>query len=109
MDQLSFKELGGRQVLLDMAKVFYDKIYAHPWLGEFFKDISQEVIEIQQVDFLQGALGGERVYCGKLPIPAHKHMYITQELFDLRSEILIESLKEVNACQELIDRILKIA
>jgi hemoglobin len=104
----SYEELGGRDILEKMAKNFYDKVYEHPWLGQFFCSVKQEIIEAQQVDFLQGSLGGKKVYCGKFPIPAHKHMFITQELYQLRSDLLLESLKEVNACDELIERLQKI-
>jgi truncated hemoglobin YjbI len=108
MNQKTFHELGGREILMRVSKVFYDKVYAHPWIGKYFADVPQDVIEIQQVDFLQGALGGEKVYCGKLPVPAHKHMFINDELYQLRTNLLVESLKECGACQELIDRLIKI-
>lgn len=104
----SFEDLGGRAILEKMSKIFYDDVYQHPWLGKFFADVPQDVIEVQQVDFLQGALGGPMVYCGKLPVPAHKHMYITEELFELRNDILVNALKQVGAKDELIERILRI-
>lgn len=103
-----FKALGGRRKLEEFSKAFYDKVYAHPWIGRFFERIDQEVIEKQQVDFLQSSLGGEKVYCGKFPIPAHKHMFITAELFEVRSALVKEPLLEVNANQNLVDAILKI-
>jgi truncated hemoglobin YjbI len=103
-----FESMGGRALLEKITKVFYDKVYAHPWIGQYFKEIKQEIIEEQQVDFLQGALGGEKVYCGKLPVPAHKHMFITDELFDLRTDLLVESIKECNGSEELTEKILKI-
>ena len=108
IEMKTFEELGGRKILEKGTKLFYGKVYAHPWLGRFFKDVPQEIIEGQQIDFLQGALGGKKVYCGRLPIPTHTHMFITDEVFDLRSEILVEALQEVQACNELIERILKV-
>ncbi len=103
-----FEQMGGRVILERYSKVFYDKVYEHPWLGLYFKDIKQEIIEEQQVDFLQSSLGGGNVYLGKLPIPAHKHMNITEDLFELRNELVLESLKEVGASEELIEKIMKI-
>jgi hemoglobin len=103
-----FEKLGGRSILVKMSKIFYDDVYKHEWIGKFFQGIDQDIIEAQQVDFLQGALGGEKVYCGKLPIPAHKHMFISDELYNLRTDLMVSALKEVNASQELIDKILKI-
>ncbi|EQC44713.1 group 1 truncated hemoglobin [Bacteriovorax sp. Seq25_V] len=103
-----FEKLGGRGMLIKISKIFYDKIYEHPWIGLYFKDISQDVIESQQVDFMTGALGGDQIYLGKLPIPAHKHMFITNELFDLRQSLLSEALSEAGASEELKTKWLKI-
>ena len=66
-----FEALGGRPILVKISKIFYDKVYDHAWLGKFFAKVDQQIIEDQQVDFLQGALGGDKVYCGKLPVKAH--------------------------------------
>jgi hemoglobin len=103
-----FDQLIGTENLRKLMKIFYDKIYADPWIGEYFKDIPQEIIESQQVDFLEQSLGGVSRYCGKLPVRAHKHMFITEELYELRSKLLQESLDEIDASQELKDRLQKI-
>ncbi len=42
----------------------------------YFREIKQDVIEVQQSDFMAQAMSGPKAYCGKFPIPAHKHMYI---------------------------------
>ncbi|MCO4793741.1 MAG: group 1 truncated hemoglobin [Bacteriovoracaceae bacterium] len=106
--KLSFEELGGRPVLEKVAKVFYDKVYEHPWIGQFFKEVDQEVIESQQVDFMSAALGGPRVYLGKLPVPAHKHMLLNDEIFDLRESLLKQAMDEVSVLPELRERRLTI-
>jgi hemoglobin len=87
-------DVGGKLVLQKVHKIFYDKMYAHLWMELFFKDIKQEVIENQQTDFMVQNFGGPSNYVGKLPIPAHKHMYITEEMFALRQKILEDSLVE---------------
>lgn len=74
----------------------------------YFKNTRQEVIESQQVDFMTGALGGPRIYSGRMPTEAHTHIHVTPEVFDLREKILIETLREENAPPELIDRWIKI-
>lgn len=103
-----YELVGGKPFLQKVSKKFYDKLFAHPWLKNYFKNTRQEVIESQQVDFMTGALGGPRVYSGRMPLDAHTHINITPELFELREKILIETLKEENAPQELIDRWIKI-
>jgi truncated hemoglobin YjbI len=107
-EQNLFEQIGGKPYLQKVAKRFYDKLYAHPWLKNYFKNTRQEIIESQQVDFMTGALGGPRVYSGRMPADAHPHMMITPELFDVREQLLIETLKEESAPPELIDRWMKI-
>jgi len=106
--QERFAALGGRSILEKVSKVFYDKIYKHPLLGQFFQHIDQTHIESQQVNFMQGALGGSVVYSGRLVPGAHMHMYITEEIYKLRQDILIQSLNEVRAQPELIERWLRV-
>jgi len=40
-----FDAVGGLPTLQKVHKIFYDKVYAHPWLGPFFEGHSQEAIE----------------------------------------------------------------
>jgi truncated hemoglobin YjbI len=101
-------ELGGRSVLEKVHKIFYDKLYIHPWMGKFFVDIKQDVIEKQQTDFMVQNFGGPSDYVGKLVVPAHKHMYITDELFNLRQKVLEESLVEAGVSADLRVKWLKI-
>jgi hemoglobin len=96
MDEKLYNLIGGRPTLEKVHKIFYDKIYADPWIGLYFKEIQQEIIETQQTDFMAQAMGGPSMYLGKFPIPAHRHMFITEELFELRTKYLKESLNEAN-------------
>lgn len=89
-------------------KLFYDRLYEHPWLKHFFLDVDQETIERQQTDFMVSNMGGGKIYSGKFPKPAHMHMYITDELFDLRNKILGECILECGVSQELAERWLRI-
>ena len=103
-----FEQMGGREMLKKVSKAFYDLVYDEPWIKEFFKDIDQDKIEAQQVDFMTSALGGGNVYFGRLPVPAHKHMFITEELFELRQKLLIKAMDEVQISDELREKWLKI-
>lgn len=104
----AFELLGGKEMLKKVSKIFYDKIYEHEWIGLYFEDVSQEIIESQQVDFMSASLGGPKEYCGKMPIPTHKNMYITPDLFELRQELLNEALNEAKASEELKEKWLRI-
>lgn len=107
-EYIEFEKLGGKEILQKVAKSFYDKVYEHPWIGKFFQHIEQEIIESQQVDFMTSALGGPKVYCGRLPIPTHKNMLISPELFELRHKLLLEALHEAKASDDLIVKWTKI-
>lgn len=107
-DMPLYDQLGGLSVLQRVHKIFYDKVYRDPWLKLFFADVAQTLIEAQQTDFMAQAMGGPSRYCGKLPIPAHRHMFITDELFELRTRLLEESLVEVGVPAWLLARWLKI-
>ena len=103
-----FVAIGGKATLEKVHKIFYDKIYEHPWISKFFEGIDQTMIENQQTDFMSMAMGGPQVYAGKFPIPAHKHMNISDELFELRSEMLKASIKEAGVPEALAEKWLKI-
>lgn len=103
-----FDLIGGRATLEKVHKIFYDKVYADSWIGLYFNGIDQQVIETQQSDFMSQAMGGPAIYCGKLPVPAHRHMFISEELFNLRTALLIESLNETNVSKEHQEQWLKI-
>lgn len=52
--------------------------------------------------------GGPVIYAGRITGPAHKHMYITDELFNLRQKLLEESLIEAGVSPEHREKWLKI-
>lgn len=89
-------------------KIFYDKIYAHPWIGQFFIGHSQVAIENRQTSFMAGKMGGQVEYTGKDIRMVHEAMYISAELFALRKKLLDESLREAGLEEELRERWLKI-
>ena len=108
MEKKLFDALGGYETLEYVHKIFYDKIYAHPWLKQFFVKHDQQFIERQQTNFMAEKMGGPKNYMGKPPNSSHRQMYITAELFQLRKEILRESLEEFGLSEELIEGWLKI-
>ncbi len=102
MSSSLFDRVGGKATLSLVHKIFYDKVYVHPWLQQYFTDKPQEILESQQTDFMAQLFGGPKAYAGKVPKVAHQHMVITQELFELRSEILKESLTEAGVSESNI-------
>ena len=113
IDKTLFDRLGGFDTLKRVHKVFYDKLFAHPWLKQFFVEHPQEIFEKQQTNFMAKLMGGPNIYAGLTPAVAHQNIVITDELFETRSVILSESIKEVGVPDGLreewleVDRTLK--
>ena len=107
MKQSLYDAVGGLPTLEKVHKIFYDKIYIHPWLKQFFAGHNQEAIEDRQTSFMGEKMGGPK-YLGKPLKQVHENMYITQELFELRHEILKESLTEAGLSDDAATRWLKI-
>ena len=103
-----FRAVGERAGIQKGARIFYDKIYAHPWLKLYFASVPQEHIENQQTSFMSGALGGPNHFCGRLPVAAHEHMFITDESFEVRNLLLRESLEEAGVAEEAADAWMKL-
>lgn len=103
-----YHALGGKPTLEKVHKIFYDLLYAHPWLKQYFAGMPQSTIEGQQTDFMTSAMGGPEIYSGKAPNHAHKHMYITDEMFSLRQALLEYALEKANIPDELAAKWLKI-
>jgi hemoglobin len=108
MKQTLFDAVGGLATLQKVHKVFYDKVYAHPWLGRFFEGHDQQAIENRQTTFMGEKMGGNVEYMGKDLVTAHEVMYITEELIELRHGLLGESIRECGVPDELRERWLKI-
>lgn len=91
-----YDELGGMQCLEKVHVIFYDKLLAHPWLKGFFVGKQRRHLESQQSDFMAGLFGGPRTYGGRSPKGAHVHLFITEEVFLIRHDLLDQSLREAN-------------
>jgi len=101
IDKTLYDRLGGKEIFIKVHKIFYDKAYAHRWLGKYFTDKPQKLLEDQQTDFMVQLMGGPKIYGGKAPKFAHQHMMISNELFELRAEMLSESIKQAGVPDDL--------
>lgn len=103
-----YDNLGSADCLARVHRALYDKIFDHPSFRVFFADKNREHQESQQNDFMASKFGGPNEYRGRLPDGAHQHMYITDELFELRHDLLRETLDECGVSPELRDQWLAI-
>jgi len=100
-DQSLFERLGGKPTLEKVHRLFYDKVYAHPWLSQFFAHRTRGPIETQQTDFMIQLMGGPKCYAGQAPHVVHQYMLITEELFDLRTQLLSDAIKLAGVTDDL--------
>jgi hypothetical protein len=73
-----------------------------------FADVPQALIEAQQTDVIAQAMGGPSRYSGKMVVAAHMHVFITEEFFEARSQMLESALVEAGVPEALRVRWLKI-
>lgn len=101
IDKTLFDRIGGIETLAKVHKIFYNKLFVHPWLKQFFVEHPQEIFEKQQTTFMAGLLGGPKIYAGLTPRMAHQNIVITDELFETRSAILSDSIKQAGVPDDL--------
>lgn len=102
-----YEEVGGLACLQQVHKIFYDKVYAHPWLGQFFAGHDQAAIEGRQTSFMGEKMGGPK-YVGKPLRQVHEHMFVPPKLSEIRHQLLADALQEAGVTAELAERWLKI-
>ncbi len=92
-----------------VVHTFYDKVYAHPWIGRFFRHVDQEHQETKLVRFFQ--LSWEDQSFPEMQAQylrqEHVHMYITTELFELRQQLFAEALREHGSDEREVEIFLK--
>ena len=107
MSMVFLDEVGGKDTLVRVHKILYEKLLSHPWLKGFFVGLERWHLEDQQTDFMADLFGGPACYQGRLPMNAHQHLFITEEVFMIRHKLLAESLAEANLSDAIIERWLR--
>lgn len=100
--------LGGKEVLFKITTNLYQRIFRHPSLKLHFHSIPQKKLIRGIVEFMYLSLDSSSNYTGMHPIEIHKHMFITEEIFELRESILKEVFDELDIDPELREKWLKI-
>lgn len=100
--------IGGAEVVKQVHLRFYDVIFEHPWLGQFFLGKWQSVLAEKQTQFMVSAFGGPNNYKGDTPAFVHMHMYITDEMADLREELLRQAILDEGLSEDIAERWLKV-
>jgi hemoglobin len=94
--------------LYAIARVFYDKVYAHPWIGRFFHGVDQARQEQKLVRFFHLSWHDPRdaPLQGKYLEQEHAHLHITPALFELRQALFAEAVRERGHDEALVQAFL---
>lgn len=87
---------------------FYELVYKDPWFGKIFSNIDQELITNQQVDFMVQNFGGPKKYCGRSPNDAHPHIWIDENIWNYRENLLIQAFDSLKAPEQIREKWLRI-
>lgn len=91
-----------------IARVFYDKVYAHPWIGRFFQGVDQARQELKLVRFFHMSWD-DRMYAqlqGQYLKEEHAHMFIPAALFDVRQALFAAAMRERGHDEALVQAFL---
>jgi hemoglobin-like flavoprotein/truncated hemoglobin YjbI len=96
--------IGGEPVVRRVHEVLYAALFEDPWLGQFFFGKHQQTLIDKQTEFMVSAFGGSHLYRGGTPAMVHMHMYITEELADLRERYLRFAIVSQGLSDDVADR-----
>jgi hemoglobin len=103
MPENLLERIGGREVLERVHRRFYRDLFDDKWLGRFFWGKDLETLVTKQTDFMYACLGGPNHYRGETPAIAHMHMFVTDEIFDVRQAILRKAIEAEGLSSEVAD------
>lgn len=87
---------------------FYEIVYQDHWFHDVFKVVPQEFITAQQTDFMVGLFGGPKRFSGRHAKDAHPHIFINEEMWQHREDLLKRAMNEVAAPQDICEKWIKI-
>ena len=96
-----YERIGGQEAVVQVHRIFYGKIFGHPWISKYFSKVDRDFIEGQQTAFMTGLMGGPKAFKGKPPHLAHSHIFATPELFELRQHLLRLSLNQAGVSRSI--------
>ncbi|MEK9951256.1 MAG: 2Fe-2S iron-sulfur cluster-binding protein [Curvibacter sp.] len=92
-DPALWAELGQGRVVRQVLEAFYARVYADGQLAHFFEGVTMARSIDKQYSFLKQCMTGEKVYMGDRPRNAHHWMIISNELFNYRQQLMVQTLQ----------------
>lgn len=103
-DPALWAELGQGRVVRQVLENFYAQVYVDEQLAHFFEGVTMDRSIDKQYSFLKQCMTGEKVYMGDRPRNAHHWMIISNELFDYRQQLMVQTLQDHGLTPEQIGR-----
>jgi hemoglobin-like flavoprotein len=101
-------EIGGEDVVLRVHQRLYDVLFDEPWLETFFFGKSKPALIMKQTQFMTAAFNGPNHYQGDTPAFVHMHMFITEEMAEVREKILKTAILAEGLPESIAQRWLKV-
>ncbi|MFO7594098.1 MAG: 2Fe-2S iron-sulfur cluster-binding protein [Pseudomonadota bacterium] len=92
------------RLLTAILEDFYGRVFEDERLAPFFEGVTRQRAIEKQFLFLRQQFTGEKVYFGDRPKNAHHWMVISDELFDYREGIMVETLRRHGLPAHLVER-----
>lgn len=103
-----YHAVGGRPGLRPVIALFYQRMAADPWIGQWFDDVDLAAQAQRLEDFLCVGAPGEPKYERNYPFIAHAHMYITPAMIKERVRMLKGAIEESGHPPEIVRLWLKV-
>lgn len=104
-----YEEVGGRDTINDLVRIFYDRVLADPRLAPFFPNTDMDGLRAKQVMFLIMLLGRTRTFSGHDLTSAHagaRAQGLTDEHFDALLDHFKASLRELDVSDDYTREVL---
>lgn len=102
-----YAKLGGQAAVSAAVDIFYKKLLADDYLKPFFENVDMVTLVAKQNRFLAFAFGATTHYSGKDIVMGHAHLIVNKGLnqshFDAVAGHFVDTLKELNVAQDLVD------
>ena len=103
-----FTRLGGMEAVNAAVNIFYQKVLQDDRVNHFFRHIDMEKQSGKLKAFMAYAFGAPLPYSGKALREAHQHMHLQESHFNAVAEHLVNTLRDLNVGQGLIDEVVSI-
>ena len=102
LDQDFLESIGGEEKVNTIHKHLYDYLFEDRWLGQYFYGKNKQTLIRKQTEFVMSMAGLSTGSLLESPYTMHMHMFINEEVYNVRQEYLRRSLIAENMGVEQI-------